>query len=338
MSHYVACATFHVRWGSLVWNIGSGPTVQQVVVVRNIDLFFTYLQHEKGCSKHTERNYRVDLGQFLSFLVGEDVCSRNEKQGDLHVEGIDSPAIRKYVGSLYGELKRATIARKLSAVRSFFLFLEREAFIKINPAVEVQSPKLGKYIPNYLPVDDVFRLMELPDREKPLGLRDLAILEVLYSCGIRVAELSGMNVSSIDDDQCLVKVMGKGNQERLVPIGKQALRAVAAYLAATGGVRKKIKLKGGGDPLFLNFRGGRLTTRSIGRIVKQYARLAGLTEEISPHSMRHTFATHLLDGGADLRSVQELLGHKSLATTQKYTHVSLDRLMEVYDKAHPRSG
>ncbi len=303
-----------------------------------ITLFLTYLRDEKGCSKHTERNYRVDLNQFLSFLTTESVRSRKEKQRDLHIEGIDGSAVREYVGSLYGNFKRSTIARKLSAVRSLFLFLEREAFIKINPTVGVQSPKLGKYIPNHLPVDDVFRLMELPDRGKPLGLRDLAILEVFYSCGIRVAELAGMNVSSIDCDQRLVKVMGKGSRERVVPIGRKALKAVAAYLAETGEFRKKKSEAGGGDPLFMNFRGGRLTTRSIGRIVKQYVRLAGLTEEISPHSMRHTFATHLLDGGADLRSVQELLGHKSLAATQKYTHVSLDRLMEVYDKAHPRSG
>jgi integrase/recombinase XerC len=309
-----------------------------LLLQKSITLFLAYLRDEKGYSKHTIRNYRVDLAQFSSFLMTESVRSRNEKHGVICIEGIDGPAIRKYVGGLYGKLKRSTIARKLSAVRSFFLFLEREAFININPAVEVQSPKLGKYIPHYLPVDDIFRLMELPDREKPLGLRDLAILEVLYSCGIRVAELAGMNVNSIDDDQRLVKVTGKGNQERLVPIGRQALRAVSAYLAATGETRKKIALEGRGDPLFINFRGGRLTTRSIGRIVKQYVRAGGLMEEISPHSMRHTFATHLLDGGADLRSVQELLGHKSLATTQKYTHVSIDRLMEVYDKAHPRNG
>lgn len=302
-----------------------------------IALFFKYLKDEKRYSNHTERSYRVDLSQFSSFLRRDSVRFRMENQCDLSIEEIHIPAIKKYVGSLYGNFKRATIARKLSAVRSFFLFLEKEGLIKINPAVAVQSPKLGKYIPSHLPVDDVFRLMDLPDRENPLGLRDLAILEVLYSCGIRVAELVGMNVSSIDDDQRLVKVMGKGDKERIVPIGRQALRAVHAYLSATGEVRKKIALAGRGDPLFMNFRGGRLTTRSIGRIVKRYASAGGLTEEISPHSMRHTFATHLLDGGADLRSVQELLGHKSLATTQKYTHVSLKRLMEVYDKAHPRS-
>lgn len=303
-----------------------------------IALFLKYLKAEKRYSSHTERSYRVDLDQFSSFLRCDGARFKREKQGEFSIEEIHIPEIKKYVGSLYGKFKRATIARKLSAVRSFFLFLEKEGLIKINPAVAVQSPKLGKYIPSHLPVDDVFRLMDLPDRGNPLGLRDLAILEVLYSCGIRVAELVGMNVSSIDDDQRLVKVTGKGDKERIVPIGRQALRAVTAYLSATGEVRKKNVLAGCGDPLFMNFRGGRLTTRSIGRIVKRYARKGGLTEEISPHSMRHTFATHLLDGGADLRSVQELLGHKSLATTQKYTHVSLKRLMEVYDKAHPRSG
>ena len=301
-------------------------------------LFVKYLHHEKGYSKHTQRNYQVDLEQFASFLVSQKACALKETGCDISIEEIESTVIRKYVGSLYGKRKRTTIARKLSAVRTFFLFLEKEGLIKINPAVEVQSPKLEKYIPSHLPVDDVFRLMDLPDRENALGLRDLAILEVLYSCGIRVAELAGMNVSSVDDDQRLVKVTGKGDRERLVPIGRQALKAVKAYLEATGDVRKRRALEAQDDPLFMNFRGGRLTTRSIGRIVKRYAGAGGMAEDISPHSMRHTFATHLLDGGADLRSVQELLGHKSLATTQKYTHVSLKRLMEVYDKTHPRSG
>ncbi|MCF8130815.1 MAG: tyrosine recombinase XerC [Deltaproteobacteria bacterium] len=303
-----------------------------------IALFVKYLHHEKGYSEHTQRNYQVDLEQFASFLVSQKACAPEETGCDVSIEEIESTVIRKYVGSLYGKRKRTTIARKLSAVRTFFRFLEKEDVIKINPAVEVQSPKLEKYIPSHLPVDDVFRLMDLPDSENALGLRDLAILEVLYSCGIRVAELAGMNVSSIDDDQRLVKVTGKGDRERLVPIGRQALKAVKAYLEATGDVRKRKALKTQDDPLFMNFRGGRLTTRSIGRIVKRYVGAGGMAADISPHSMRHTFATHLLDGGADLRSVQELLGHKSLATTQKYTHVSLKRLTEVYDKTHPRSG
>jgi integrase/recombinase XerC len=183
----------------------------------------------------------------------------------------------------------------------------------------------------------MFRLLEGPDRARPLGLRDLAILEVLYSCGIRVSELAGLNLSSIDFDQRLVKVLGKGNKERIVPIGRKALRAIQDCVEATLPLRKKTQRDPQDEPLFINFRGGRLTTRSIGRVVKKYASQCGLMTEITPHSLRHTFATHLLDGGADLRSVQELLGHVSLSTTQKYTHVSLEKLMEVYDKAHPRS-
>jgi integrase/recombinase XerC len=187
-------------------------------------------------------------------------------------------------------------------------------------------------------VDDVFRLLERPDRKKPLGLRDLAILEVLYSCGIRVSELEALTISSVDFEERLVTVIGKGDRERIVPIGRIALKAVRDYLEATRDLRKGDGYDSRDAPLFINFRGGRLSGRSIGRIIKRYATESGLNPEISPHSMRHTFATHLLDGGADLRSVQELLGHASLSTTQRYTHVSLDRLMEVYDKAHPRSG
>ena len=246
----------------------------------------------------------------------------------------DSLVVREYLGSLYGRLKRTSIARKLSAVRSFFRYLEKEGTGGENPAVEIRTPKLEKYIPSYLPVDDVFRLLERPDREKPLGKRDLAVLEVLYSCGFRAGELQGLNVGDMDFQDRLVKVTGKGNKERIVPIGRKALSAVKEYLGATRTLR-------GGDvlpesPLFINFRGGRLTTRSMGRIIKRYVIDADLPCDVSPHSMRHSYATHLLDGGADLRSVQELLGHESLSTTQKYTHVSLDRLMEVYDKAHPR--
>jgi integrase/recombinase XerC len=302
-----------------------------------IEPFIDTLQYQKGCSQHTIRNYRVDLRHFLGFLTARKETSQEDKGSGPGVEEVDSFIIREYVGSLFGRFQRSTIARKLSAVRSFFLFLEKKALILENPAADIATPKLEKHIPIYLAVDEVFRLLERPEPDKPLGLRDLAILEVLYSCGIRVSELESLNISSIDFDQRLVRVIGKGNKERIVPVGRQALRAVRKYLEATQGLRRKT----GGDsvevPLFINFRGGRLSGRSIGRIIKRYARESGLNSDISPHSMRHTFATHLLDGGADLRSVQELLGHASLSTTQKYTHVSLDRLMEVYDKAHPRS-
>jgi integrase/recombinase XerC len=300
------------------------------------DSFIDYLRSQKGYSDHTVKNYQVDLEHFLGFLSSKQE-SAGKKEAAPELESIDFQVIREYLGRLYGRYKRTTIARKLSTIRSFFYYLERKGLVQSNPAADISSPKQGRYIPTHLPVDEMFRLLEGPDRAKPLGLRDLAILEVLYSCGIRVSELSGLNLSSIEMEQRLVKVVGKGNKERIVPIGRKALGAIEGYIEATLPLRSKDQRELQDAPLFINFRGGRLTTRSIGRIVKKYASQCGLVTEITPHSLRHTFATHLLDGGADLRSVQELLGHASLSTTQKYTHVSLEKLMEVYDKAHPRS-
>ena len=301
-----------------------------------IEQFIEYLRHQKRYSLHTIRNYQIDLRQFSEFVALREARSEGENS-DPGIGMIDSQVIRTYLGSLYGRFRRSTIARKLSAVRSFFLFLERKGLTKWNPAADIATPKLEKYMPTYLLVDEVFRLLERPEREKPLGLRDLAILEVLYSCGFRVSELEALTISSIDFDERLVRVIGKGDKERIVPIGRQALQAVRNYLEATQYLRRRNVYISRDEPLFINFRGGALSGRSIGRIIKKYAIESGLTADVSPHSMRHTFATHLLDGGADLRAVQELLGHESLSTTQKYTHVSLDRLMEVYDKAHPRS-
>ena len=300
-----------------------------------IKKFIEYLKSHRGYSKHTIRNYQVDLKQFLDFLEGQR-GSTGPATDAPGLESVDFRIIRNYLGHLHDGYKKTTIARKLSTVRSFFYFLEKRGFGMDNPAADIPTPKLGRYIPNYLPVDDMFRLLEGPDRAKPLGLRDLAILEVLYSCGIRVSELAGLNLSSVDFDQRLVKVLGKGNKERIVPIGRHALKAIVQYLEATVSLRKRVPGPSQDGPLFINFRGGRLSTRSIDRVIKRYEREQGLMTEITPHSLRHSFATHLLDGGADLRSVQELLGHASLSTTQKYTHVSLDRLMAVYDKSHPR--
>ena len=295
-----------------------------------------YLKDIKGCSPYTLRSYRTDLEQFVHFVENRESNSGQGKEKGIAVGSVESLAVREYVGSLYGRLKRTSIARKLSVVRSFFYFLEKEGSECGNPAAEIRTPKLEKVIPPYLPVDDVFRLLERPDRKKPLGMRDLAILEVLYSCGFRAGELGSLNVGDVDFQGRLVKVTGKGNKERIVPIGRKALGAVKEYLETTRRLRGKSGDFVPESPLFINFRGGRLTTRSMGRIIKKYVIDAGLPSDISPHSMRHSYATHLLDGGADLRSVQELLGHESLSTTQKYTHVSIDRLMEVYDKAHPR--
>ncbi len=292
-----------------------------------IDRFITYLAGVKGCSVHTVRAYRFDLDQFRGF-----VCDGGLQEDS----AIDYHILRDYIGSLYGRYKKTTISRKLSAVRSFLTFLEKQALQTDNPGADVSAPKLGKLIPAYLPVDDMFRLLDVPDQNEPLGLRDLAIMEVLYSCGLRVSELAGLDLEDVDSEQRLVRVVGKGNKERVIPIGTTALRAVRRYLEAVRPLRKKVWEDGDQGPLYLNSRGGRLTTRSIARILKKYAAVSGLTPDISPHALRHTFATHLLEGGADLRAVQELLGHASLTTTQKYTHVTLDRLMAVYDKAHPR--
>jgi integrase/recombinase XerC len=302
----------------------------------HVDAFIGFLSNEKGYSEHTVRNYHVDLKDFLGFLAVVKGYPA-DGQDKLIPEDVNPLIIRQYLGNLYGKSSRSTIARKLSSMRSFFLFLEKRALCKVNPAADIATPKQKSYLPSYLTVDETFRIFKNPPPNKPLVLRDLAVLEVLYSCGIRASELEGMNLGSIDAEQRLVRVMGKGRKERIVPIGRQALKAVGDYLESVRCLRKPGERDSPGGPLFLNFRGGRLSTRSIGNIVKKYAVASGLSSDISPHSMRHSFATHLLDGGADLRCVQDLLGHKSLSTTQKYTHVSLDRLMEVYDKTHPRS-
>ncbi|WP_208598309.1 tyrosine recombinase XerC [Desulfatiglans anilini] len=300
--------------------------------------FLDYLRDQKGYSPHTLRNYTIDLDQFIQFLAKEHSGGASGPVGrPPEAPPVEPDLLRRYVAEMHGRLKRSSMARKLSSIRSFYRFLERNGYLSENPAADLSSPRMEKRIPHYLPVDAMFRLLENAAAQTPLGLRDLAVLEVLYSCGLRVSELAGLNIGSLDADERLVKVLGKGGKERIVPIGRQALGAVDQYLAATRPLRQG---RWGDDrraPLFINSRGGRLTARSVGRIVKRYALEAGLPSEISPHSMRHSYATHLLDGGADLRSVQELLGHASLSTTQRYTHVSLDKLMETYDKAHPRS-
>ena len=302
-----------------------------------IETFIDYIRDQKGYSKHTVRSYLVDLKRFSDFLVKRE-DRREDKNVELEPDSITPLIIREYLGSLYGNVSRSTIARRLSTIRSFFLFLEKKGLSTGNPAVDIATPKMKRHLPNYLCVDDVFRLLDKPGKKKPLFLRDLAILEMLYSCGIRASELEALNLSCVDFDQRLVRVTGKGNKERIVPIGHKAIQAIKIYLEATQKLRKKSSRNPQDPPLFINFRGERLSVRSMGRIIKRHAVESGLSSEVSPHSMRHSFATHMLDGGADLRSVQELLGHENLSTTQKYTHVSLDRLMKVYDKAHPRSG
>jgi integrase/recombinase XerC len=233
-------------------------------------------------------------------------------------------------GSLHKQNKKSTIGRKLAALRTFFRYLVREGVLRLNPGELVATPKQEKYLPRTLTVDESFALMEQGGGAGLLARRDRAIVETLYSCGLRVSELTGLNVGSVDLREGLVRVLGKGRKERIVPIGRKAREALEEYLAARGNPADE-------EPLFLNQRGGRLTPRSVERNLKVQLLKAGILKDATPHALRHSFATHLLDGGADLRAIQELLGHASLSTTQKYTQVSVDHLMHVYDQAHPRS-
>ena len=296
-----------------------------------INVFIESMATEKGFSENTCRGYRNDLEEFLKYLTENRRARRNDP---VEIDCVDNLTIRGYLGYLHKRNKKTTIARKLSALRSFFNYLVKRGVTEDNPAESILTPKQEKTIPAYLSVDEMFRLLDSIQTGKMLDLRNRAIFETLYSCGIRVSELVGLNTLNVDYRQSLIRVLGKGGQERIVPIGKKALAAIKTYrqiLKRECGVSEKMN-----GPLFLNKNKGRLTARSVARILDKLVTVCGLLTPVSPHTLRHTFATHMLDAGADLRAVQELLGHKSLSTTQKYTHVSIDRLMETYDKAHPR--
>jgi integrase/recombinase XerC len=293
--------------------------------VRAIDQFIDAMAAEKGFSAHTIRAYRRDLTEFAAFAAD---------QGATAVADVDALTIRGYLAFLHRKNSKATMARKLSALRSFFRHLLKHGDLTENPAEGVLTPKQSKRVPAYLTVDDMFRLLDGIGAASVLDLRNRAIFETLYSCGLRVSEIAGLNGRDVDEAEGLVRVLGKGRKERIVPVGQKALAAIAAY-------RRQLAVEGKGaagaqKALFLNKNGGRLTPRSIARILDRLVAACALAVPVSPHALRHSFATHLLDAGADLRVVQELLGHKSLSTTQRYTHVSIDRLMETYDKAHPR--
>lgn len=287
-----------------------------------IEQFCCYLETERNVSPHTVSAYRSDLAQFAAFLAGVMAPCRPEQ--------VDHLAIRRYLAQLHKGHAKSSIGRKLSAIRALFRYLLREGRLAKNPAELVGTPKKEKRLPFHLNIDQVTALVAAPPAGGASALRDRAVLETLYSCGIRVSELTAMNVGELDLDRGLARVLGKGGKERVVPVGSFARQALAAYLEQRGAPAPDA-------PLILNARGGRLTRRSIGRLVDAHMLLIATMRKVSPHTLRHTFATHLLEGGADLRAIQELLGHASLSTTQKYTHVSIDRLMEVYDKAHPKA-
>lgn len=288
---------------------------------RYIDKFINYLKIEKNVSNHTVINYTIDLKAFSLFL------------GEADIDSIDHLALRRFLAELRGKnYSKRTIARKLASLRSFFKFLYREGHIKSNPITAISSPKLDKKLPKFLDVGKITKLILSPDVKTPSGLRDRAILETLYSCGIRVSELVGLDMDDVDFISGVIKVLGKGRKERMVPIGDMALSSIRKY--TEGNLHSRAK---GRSAVFLNSRGSRLTDRSVRRVIDKYIHACSIGEKISPHSLRHSFATHLLDRGADLRSVQELLGHMNLSTTQIYTHVTMERLKNVYDKTHPRA-
>ena len=295
-----------------------------------ISLFSRWLESEKGYSEHTVSGYSRDLNEFFSLF-----CNKKE------IGEVDNRDIRKFVSSLHGKNNSATVARKLSALRTFFRFLLREKKITNNPLAGVIGPKIGRSIPVFLTVDEVFSLLEAPRKKDAFMSRDRAILELLYSTGVRVAELVSRDIDDLDFDAEMLRVTGKGNKERLVPVGRPALEAISTWFDDRRKLAAERLLKNrqiDDDAIFLNARGGRLTTRSVERFVVKYGERAGIKQVVTPHALRHSFATHLLEMGADLRSVQELLGHASLSTTQRYTHLTLDHLTEVYDKAHPLGG
>jgi len=297
--------------------------------------FGRYMKVERNLSSHTREGYLTDLKQFRAFLEGTDFKSV-PFTGAIPTDPL---VIRSFLASLYREkFRKVTISRKVAALRSFYRYLLREGVVAVNPAELVQLPRCEKYIPVVLSADEMLALLQVKFSEDAAGRRDRAMIELFYSAGIRLSELTGLNLEDVRFQEGLIKVRGKGRKERIVPFGRPALQAIEAYLQKRPELRKEGTDEEGEEALFLSTRGKRMNPRGVSRVVERVVRESGIGRKISPHALRHTFATHLLDAGADLRSIQEMLGHKSLSTTQKYTSVSVSRLMEIYDRAHPRAG
>jgi len=333
-------------------------------IVTWIEEFLAYLQYQRNASRHTLRNYRSDLEQFHHHLTHfPDGAPRPEPE----LTQVDNLTIREFLGALYHRRNRkSSVARKLASIRSFFKFLSAQGAIPSNPAKVVASPRQEGHLPEHLMLGAVVELVESPDSQTTLGKRDRAILELLYAAGLRVSELVGLDLDDVDLREQLLRVLGKGRKERIVPFGKKAAEALQAYLQArpdlmkassagrhegrpavdksgrtrrgsAAGLVAQGKTEKAQNAVFLNFRGARLSGRSVGYIVDRYVGLLAQRLKVHPHTLRHTFATHMLNAGADLRSIQELLGHESLSTTQKYTHVSAEQLVRVYRECHPRA-
>jgi integrase/recombinase XerC len=293
-----------------------------------IEEFCSHLTYERNASAHTVRNYRRDLEAFAAKMAS------GEEKGAALWSKIEPGEVRGYIGSMHLTHMKSSMQRNLCAIKSFFKYLVREGHIGSSPAEAVASPKLPKKLPEFMPVDEVFLLLDSVREEGLSGARDKAILELLYATGVRVSELTALSVKDLDLTGLTARVKGKGKVEREVVLTSPSAKAVSEYFRE----RREAGFPPDYEaPVFLNARGGRLTDRSVRRILDAWLLRAAISRKVSPHTLRHTFATHLLGGGADLRGIQELLGHKSLSTTQKYTHLGIEKLMEVYDKAHPRA-
>lgn len=315
-----------------------------------IQEFFSYLKYEKHFSEHTLKCYSTDLQQYVEFLdsdqAGSSAKHSYESDGSggtalalevrAEILSVTAATIREFLVVLHNRnYSRATTARKLATLRSFYKFLVRRGYLQSSPVSVIRTPKQEKRLPKFLEIEQIEALFKAPDQSTLLGLRDLAMLEVMYSTGVRVSELVGLDVTDVDFDEAVLHIRGKGRRERLAPVGQRALDAINQYLTKRSHVQQGQSFDQ--EALFVNKSGQRLSTRSVRRKLDKYLAQAGLDPSISPHTLRHTFATHMLNKGADLRSVQELLGHRSLSTTQIYTHLTTGRLKEVYNKAHPRS-
>ena len=307
-----------------------------------IEQFLTYLRFQRSVSDHTVRNYASDLYQFHHFLT-------HTPAGELRPEPepvqVDNLTIREFLGLLFQQNNRkSSMARKLAAIRSFMKYLAGRGVIPSNPAKNVASPRLEKRLPDHLSLDAVLELLEVPKTGTTLGIRDRAILELFYATGIRVSELVGLNREDLDLDSGFVRVVGKGRKERIVPFGRKAGEAVRTWLGVRPGIcghatsRRRTAAEDADDALYLNNRGTRLTVRGVAGIVDRHVVHLAQRLRVHPHTLRHTFATHMLNAGADLRSIQEFLGHQTLSTTQKYTHVSTEQLVRIYRSCHPRAG
>ncbi|OPX97929.1 MAG: Tyrosine recombinase XerC [Syntrophorhabdus sp. PtaU1.Bin002] len=282
--------------------------------------FYKYLDNEKGAPHNTKRAYKGDVEDFIEFV---------EKSS---FDVVDHHAIRAYIVGIYKGLKKSSLSRKISSIKVFFRFMKKKGYIEENTALVIKNPKIEKHLPKFYTIDEMFHFLDFLPTEGWLNMRNRAIFELMYSAGMRAQEALDININDIHVEGMWVKVRGKGGKERILPFGEKARQAIDAYLAARKD-RDRLSAK---SPLFVNVKGSRLSYRGLLRIMKKHQLKAQLFKDLALHGIRHSFATHMLDSGADLRSIQELLGHAKLSTTQKYTHVSMDKLMEIYDKSHPR--